>query len=192
MLLAVSATLAPSLSAKDKKATPSAPKDEIEVVGHIAPTSGPIQRFMATQHFSSYYLYAEHEAGKSVTLIDVTEIGQPALLGEVANAPGSGSSNLTMVAGTAALVSSEPAVATASQPLQTIRIMDFSDARNPKVAREFTGVTAISKDGGRGLIFVANADGIWILRQHFAEDPEVQRAYEDYVIYGPSMYGPRR
>jgi hypothetical protein len=70
--------------------------------------------------------------------------------------------------------------------------MDFSDPKNPKVAREFTGVTATSRDNQRGLIFVANPEGIWILRQHFAEDPDVQRAYEDYVIYGSSMYGPRK
>jgi len=41
----------------------------------------------------------------------------------------------------------------------------------------------MSKDGGRGLIFVANADGIWILQQHLAQDPEVQKAYENYVLY---------
>jgi hypothetical protein len=70
--------------------------------------------------------------------------------------------------------------------------MDFSDPRNPKVAREFTGVTAMSRDDGRGLIYVANAAGVWILQRHFAEDPEVQKAYEDYVIYGSSMYSPRR
>ena len=91
-----------------------------------------------------------------------------------------------------ALVSSEPTASTTPQSPQTIRIMDLSDAQNPKVAREFTGVTALSRDDPRGLIFVANADGIWILKQHFAQDPEVQKAYEDYVIYGSSMYGPRR
>jgi hypothetical protein len=42
------------------------------------------------------------------------------------------------------------------------------------------------------LIYVANAAGVWILQRHFAEDPEVQKAYEDYVIYGSSMYSPRR
>jgi hypothetical protein len=192
VLLAVSTTLAPSVSAKDKKAPAAGAKDEIEVVGHIPLTGGPVRRFLATQHYSSYYLYAEREAGGNITLIDVTKTSQPAVLTDVAYAPDGGSGSLTVVAGTAALVSSEPAASTAAQPPQTIRIMDFSDPKNPKVAREFTGVTAMSRDNQRGLIFVANADGIWILRQRFAEDPEVQRAYEDYVIYGSSMYGPRR
>jgi hypothetical protein len=192
MVLVAGLVLAPCAGAKDKKSKASNPKDEIEVVGHIPLTGGPVKRFLATQHYSSFYLYAEHENGGNVTLIDITKTNEPAVLAEVASAPNGASSNLTAVAGTAALVSSEPAASTTPQSLQTIRIVDFSDAQNPKVAREFTGVTAISRDDPRGLIFVANADGIWILKQHFALDPEVQKAYEDYVIYGPSMYPPRR
>jgi hypothetical protein len=178
--------LTPGANAKNKQ--PKAPdaKDEIEVVGHVPLTGGPVKRFLSTQHYSSYYLYAERENGGNVTLIDITKTNQPAVLADMA------SGNLTMVAGTAAVVGSEPAVSNASQAPQSIKVMDFSDPQNPKVAREFTGVTAMSRDDQRGLIFVANGDGIWILQRRFAEDPEVQRAYEDYVIYGPSMYGPRR
>ncbi len=55
----------PSVSARNKKAPPPAPKDEIEVVGHVPLTDGPVRRFLATQHYSSYYLYAEHDAGKN-------------------------------------------------------------------------------------------------------------------------------
>jgi hypothetical protein len=175
--------LAPCASARNKKAKAADPKDEIEVLGHVAVTGGPVTRFLSTQHYSSYYLYAERENGGNVTLIDVTKANQPAVLADVAYAPSSGSGSLTLVAGTAALVSSQPSAAAAAQPQQTIRIMDLSDPQNPKVAREFTGVTAMSKDGARGLLFMANADGIWILRQHLAQDPEVQKAYENYVLY---------
>jgi hypothetical protein len=182
--------LAPLGNAKNKK--PQAdPQDQIDVVGQIPPTGGVVNRFIATQHYSSYYLYAEHPDGK-LTLIDVTKTDHPAVLADVAYAPDSGTGSVSAVAGTAALVSSQPAAPAVAAAPQTIKIMDLSDPKNPKVAREFTGVTALSKDAGRGLIFLANPEGIWILRQHFAEDPEVQRAYEDYVIYGSSMYPPRR
>jgi len=183
--------MAPLGYAKNK--SPKAdPKDEIEVVGHIPVAGGPVNRFVATQHYSSYYLYAERASGENVTLIDVTKASQPAILGEVAYTPGGGSGSLSAVAGTAALVSSQAATPVAAASPQTVKIMDLSDPQNPKVTREFTGITALSKDDSRGLIFVANADGIWILKQHFALDPEVQKAYEDYVIYGSSMYPPHR
>jgi hypothetical protein len=172
--------------AKDKKtqAPPSPPKDEIQVVGHIPLVGGPVTRFQSTQHYSSYYLYAEHDAGKSVTLIDVTKVAKPSVLTDVSYSQGGASESLMVVAGTAALVNSAPAGPPAAPAApQTLRIMDFSDPANPKVAREFTGVTAVGRDDPRRLIFVANGDGIWILQQHLAEDPEVQKAYDNYVKY---------
>jgi len=173
----------PLLEAKNKKPKPAAPQDTIEVVGHIPLTDGPVTRFLATQHYSSHYLYAEH-AGGSVTLLDVTKIAAPVVLSNVAYNSGQGSASLSVVAGTAALVETSTSTNVAPQnPAQTLRIMDFSDPSNPKVAREFTGVTAMSRDDRRGLIFVANAEGIWILQQHLAEDPEVEKEYERYVTY---------
>jgi hypothetical protein len=52
------------------------------------------------------------------------------------------------------------------------------------VAQEFKGITAISQDARPGLIFLANPDGIWILQQHFAEDPEIEKNYAYKVLYG--------
>lgn len=129
---------APLGSAKSKKAKVD-PKDQIEVVGHIAIATGPVKRFISTRHYSSSYLYAEHLDGK-LTLIDVTNENQPVMLAEVASAPGGTIGSLSAVAGTAALVSSEPASAasTAADP-QAMKIMDLSDPKNPKIAREFTG-----------------------------------------------------
>jgi hypothetical protein len=167
------------LSAKDKKLK-APPQDSIEVVAHIALTTAPVLRLLTTEHYSSHYLYAEHGAGAPVTLIDTTKANHPAVLAEVAY-PTTGSDSLVVVSGTAALVTSGGAPQAVAP--QTIRILDFSDPRNPKVAREFTGVTAISRDDGRGLIFLANADGVWILHQSRAENPEVEKAYARHVIY---------
>lgn len=178
MVIAGLAMLIP-LAAKDKKPK-SPPQDSIEVVAHIPLTTGPVLRFLATEHYSSHYLYAEHGSGASVTLIDVTKPDRPAVLAEVAYPP-AGGGNLVVVSGTAALAASSGTQQTAAP--QTIRILDFSDPQHPKVTREFAGVTAIDRDDRRGLIFVANPEGVWILRQSRAEDPDVEKAYAHHVIY---------
>jgi hypothetical protein len=185
--------LAAPVYAKDKKAKPAAkaPQDSIEVVGHIPATGSPVARFLTTQHYSSYYLYAEHESGQGVTMIDVTQANRPNVLADMPTALPGGSDSLSVVAGTAALVTSAPG-ASGTPAAQTLRIMDFSDPQHPKVTREFSGVTATNRDDRRGLIFIANSDGIWILQQHLAEDPEVEKAYANYVVYGPSMYPPAK
>jgi hypothetical protein len=172
---------------KKKKPAPNLPQDAIEVVGHIPMTNGPVTAFLPTQHYSSYYLYVEHDGGKAVTLIDITKANQPVVLANITYPLNDGASaSIFAVTGTAAVIteqqSKNPGVAAAPRG-QIVRIMDFSDAQHPKIAREFSGVTTISRDDRRGLIFLADREGIWILRQSLATDPEVEKEYERYIMY---------
>ncbi len=67
-LLAGFLVVAPATEAKNKKAVSISPKDEIEVAGRIAVSGGPVRSFLTTQHYSSFYLYAQRDTGNSVTL----------------------------------------------------------------------------------------------------------------------------
>jgi hypothetical protein len=176
--------------AKKVKATPKDPQDQIEIVGHVALGGGSVKRFLPTQHYSSYYLYVEHQTGNSVTLLDVTRPTDPLVLASIPLPTTGGSASLFAVAGTSGLITDQAASTRSVSPPETIRVMDFSDLRSPKMAREFTGVTAIQRDERRGLVFVAASDGLWILQEHLATDPEIERAYDYYVRYGSSMYPP--
>lgn len=179
-------TIVLPLSAKDKKPKKPVPppQDAIEVLAHVPLKTGPVRRFLATEHLRSRYLYVEYDAGPSMTVIDVTKPNQPSVLAEVEYPIVPGHNNLVLVSGTTALVTSG-AVSAAPQPTvqQTIRILDLSDPQHPKIAREFAGVTAINRDDGRGLIYLANAEGIWILHQNRAEDADLEKAYAHHVIY---------
>jgi hypothetical protein len=162
-------------TAKKKDPNPPAqPRDEIVIDAHLPFTDGPVTRFVVTQHYSRLYIYAEHESGKPVTLIDATKPNQPQVLSELA------SGSLIAVAGTAALDSDTEPLAEMAKS-QTIRIMDFSDPAHPKVTRQFDGVTAIERS--RGLIFLANPEGIWILSEHLAQDPAVEVEYAHRILY---------
>ena len=175
---------------KDKtlKKTDDSSQDKITVVAHIPLTGGQVTRFIATRHYDRTYVYAEHESGRMLTLIDVTNAGQPIVLGDVAWPDGGASTSLLAATGTAALVSDAAAVETKPGAAQTIRIMNLSDPAHPSVTQEFKGITATSRDARPGLIFLANTDGIWILQQHFGEDPAVDKSYAYKVVYGESMY----
>ena len=70
---------------------------------------GAVTRFLSTQHYSSYYLYVEHEGGNHVTLIDVSKTTQPVILAEIPSAANGGAGSLCAVTGTAALIT-EPAI----------------------------------------------------------------------------------
>jgi hypothetical protein len=168
--------LAGGMYAKPKH-TQEPPRDQIAVVAHLAlPPGGSVTRFLQTQHYRRDYLYAEREAGNAVTLIDVTQAAKPSILADVA----AGKEHLVAVAGDAALVSSAPNLAPAAP--QTFRIMNFTDPLHPAVQQEFQGVTAICRDEKRGLIFLANANGIWVLQERLAMDPEFEKEWEHMAL----------
>ena len=133
--IAAAATAFPAAHAKEKKPkpAPAEPRDEIQVVGHVPLGGAAVTRFVATQHYSSYYLYAEHGGG-NLTLIDVTRTARPVVLAEMSGAE-DGSASLYAVAGTAALVTDGAEAAVPAAKGQTVRIMDFSDPLHPRVAR---------------------------------------------------------
>lgn len=173
---------------KPKKQPDDPSKDKITVVAHIPLTGGPVTRFITTQHYEQSYVYAEHESGKTLTLIDVTNAQRPAVLGEMVYPDGAASASVLSATGTVALVSDSPSLETKPGAPQTMRIMDFSDPAHPTVAQEFKGITATARDTRKNLILLANPDGIWILQQQFGEDPAIERSYAYKVWYGESMY----
>jgi hypothetical protein len=179
------------LGAKTKKAAAAPPQDQITVEAHIGLTSGPVTGFVTTQHYSSTWVYAEHEDGKGATILDVSRPAHPKIVSEIS------SGTLLSVNGTTALSIGGPSDSPQSDsPLadapkagapKTIRLMDFSDPEHPKVTRQFDGVTAV-QPVGRGLILLANPEGVWILSEHLADDPAVDERYARKVLYGESMY----
>ena len=134
-------------------------------------------RFLTTQHYSSYYLYAEHDARRE-RHADRCDEDRPAFgARRCCLRSDSGSDSLTVVAGTAALVTSGPA---APEPRASRRKPSgswiFRTRKNPKVAREFTGVTAMSRDDG-GTDFRGKRRWHLDTAAALAEDPEVEKAY---------------
>jgi hypothetical protein len=185
------AMTAQRLPAKDKqKKTKTVDQDQISVAAHIAVTGAPILRFMATNHYGRSYVYAERGPGQPITLLDITNPGQPTVVsqlesGQLPSDPAS-AMNLVAVAGTAAISTSASSdVAKASA--QTIRLLDFSDPANPKVTRQFEAVTAVERMSST-VTLLANSEGIWVLTNHLAENPADLERYARKVIYGDSMY----
>src|ERR1700759_79122 len=90
---------------KHSKKQDGASQDRITVVAHLPLSGGPVTRFISTQHYDRAYIYAEHEAGERLTLLDGAHANQPEVLGEMAYPGSSTSASLLAAPGTVALVS---------------------------------------------------------------------------------------
>lgn len=87
--------------------------------------------------------------------------------------------NVTTVVGNAVLVASS----TSPPAPETVTILNFADSEHAKVARQFSGVTSMLKDTSRGLIYLANPEGLWVLRSAPAADTELEKEYGKYILY---------
>jgi hypothetical protein len=178
-LLAVAAASTVT-SAKGHKSLDPA-QDQISVLGQVPLNQDVISTLTITEHYGHDYVYAQSASGKSLTVIDVTNARRPAVW-QSALGSNSGSTKVVAAAGTAALVG-DTASATESAPKsQTFRIISFADPTHPVIQREFDNVTAVAEDPKRSLIFVANPQGVWILHQEFALDPQVEREWEHMML----------
>jgi hypothetical protein len=63
-----------------------------------------------------------------------------------------------------ALVPARAQAAGTVQTTESVRVLDLSDPKNPKTLQTFAGVTSILADDGRKLIYIANGEGLWILK----------------------------
>lgn len=98
-------------------------------------------------------------------IVDVTKPDKPNLLKRTAESSQVAAGNLEIVSPNVAIAETpenKPASLTRrDHPTETVRVLDLSDPQNPKTLQEFSGVTNLL-DGGHGLIYLTNNQGLWI------------------------------
>ena len=174
---AILALMAITLAARQ---TP-APPDRIEVIGHVSLGGEQAVNLLTAVHWRRTYLYVEHGSQGAVTVLDVTDPRSPKQAGAFALPPGSAPLHMGSVEGTAAMfLSAAPA---GERPPAKVVIMSFADPLNPKVVREFTGVTCVLKDASRGVTYLTNGEGLWVLQSAPAPDRQAEEEYERQLRY---------
>jgi hypothetical protein len=163
-----------------KKQTLEPLVDRIEVVGHVALEGKAVSVIHVIDYHDKRYLYLE-DGSKRITIVDVTDAAQPKISKQLELPEGTASGRLEVAVGDAAVMSG-PEREVRIVP-GTVSIVDFSDSSRPKVIRQFENVSAMKSDPRRGLVFLSNSEGLWLLWERPAPDLEAQRAYEQYLLY---------
>jgi hypothetical protein len=179
IILLMSLSLA--LAASKKAETPE-PQDSIAVVGHVALTAGSVGHMTTAVHWQRNYLYIEQLRQGTVTIIDVTTPAAPKVIGEFAPPADDKPLHIAEVEGTAALLTTS-APAPASPAPDSVVIMSFADPARPRVERRFGHVTGLLRSESRGLTYLVNDEGLWILQHQPAPDRELERQYQHEITY---------
>jgi hypothetical protein len=180
LLSAILAMYAPLLAKKKPSSEPLV--DRIDVVGHVALEGTVVTNMRVIDYHDKRYLYLEDRSGR-ITVVDVTDAAHPTIRKQQLQPPGAAvSGRLESAVGNVALLVAPQQREEGSRP-GTVSIVDFSDSARPKLIRRFENVTAMRSDTRRGLVFISNHEGLWLLMERPAPDLQAERAYEQYLRY---------
>jgi len=129
------------------------------LVGHVTIT-GKVTRMLLVKRNGKEYLMLGLDSSAQVAMLDVSDPRRPQSLAPGAPAPGKPSTEINVVADTLSVFGKSETATPASA--------------NPKEIRGLSGVTAFLIDSAHGLIYVANNDGLWIVKtkRQAAEDAQ--------------------
>jgi hypothetical protein len=154
---------APRISANNKPTEVPA-----KVIAHLVLKDAPGSEMLLQTKGDKHYLYVQKASKQGFTVIDVTKPVLPSLVNQTAQSSDATAGKLDIVGPDVGLAevpdkNSKGVIRNSDNPTETVKILDLSDPAHPKVLQTFTGVTSILQDSSRGLIYLANNDGIWIL-----------------------------
>jgi hypothetical protein len=145
---------------------------DVKVIAHLALSGASPQQMFLQQDDRKQYLCLQEPSQQGFTVVDVTKPTKPKMVSHVPQekltmlssglAIAEKSDNLAAASASRATGSTEGTRGGGSVP-QSVRVLDLSDPAHPRTIQTFSGVTSVLADDARGLIYVANGEGIWIL-----------------------------
>jgi LVIVD repeat-containing protein len=139
-----------------------------KVVAHLALQEPPGSEMLLQNKGDKQYLYVQKASKQGFTVVDVSKPGAPSLVSKSGSSSDATAGKLELAGSDVGLAeipdrNSKGVIRSADNPTETVKILDLTDPAHPKVLQIFTGVTGTLQDPGRGLIYLANNEGLWIL-----------------------------
>lgn len=151
------------------------------VIGHVQVSGSPVNQMFLHSEKGKRYLYIEQATKDSYRVVDVTKPDHPMLLDRVLPLPKPEGEKVQMVGDGLALAETPESSSSGTSrhqlapakpsspagtahPTESIRVLDLSDPKNPRTLQTFDGVTSVLAEDARGLIYIANGQGVWILQ----------------------------
>jgi hypothetical protein len=157
----------PSSAAGDEKVVKSQDVPAT-IIAHLPLPQATGSQMLLQKENAKLYLYVQQAAKQGFMVVDVTKPEKPSLLKRTVESNQATAGNLEMVSPDVAIAEAPektPTTLTSSNhSTETVRVLDLSDPRNPKTLETFNKVTSLLPDSAHSLLYVANNEGLWILR----------------------------
>ena len=168
-LVAFLGVMAPGADAKHRVPTPA--EQPVTIVAHVPLAGSPTNQIDLQENGGKQYLYIGANSNQGVTVVDVTNPGQPNVVRRLAWPNQVSSGRLQLVSGGLALTEGSDSGSMAADPVpstRTVKVLDLGDPANPRAVLSFSGVTSILNDEAHNLVYITNSEGLWIVRNNKA------------------------
>jgi|ERR1700722_1464308 len=163
VLLVIGIFAAPSMfaKAKEKKSAVS----NLGVIAHVQLDGGSAMHMVLMKKNGKEYLYLPLTSSSGVCVFDVTTPAAPRKLERFAGVGGEQAADFQLVGDTLAVSSrGREAISSLGAAPRSVTILNMTDPTNPQSIQTFAGVTSIVADNARGLIYLSNDEGLWIVQ----------------------------
>jgi hypothetical protein len=138
------------------------------VIAHLPLPQATGNQMLLQRESGKEFLYVQQASKQGFMVVDVSKPDRPSLMKRSAESDRATSGNLEMVSPDIAIAEAPEKTPTTltsnAHPTETVRVLDLSDPRNPKTLETFNKVSSILPDGGHGIIYLTNNEGLWVLR----------------------------
>ncbi len=179
--LSISPGYAKSKEKKERKEQPQTKAVGIYLIGHLPLLETTVSRITAASDPSRQLLQLTDSVHGTLTVVDVAQPARPKLLGQ-SKLPGElAHANVQVRMGDSALLTVSENDSPAHADPQSLTLVSFADPSNPKTLQTFEGVTAVWSDRERELVYLSNADGLWILEVYSAADKRAEEQFDEMI-----------
>jgi hypothetical protein len=153
-----------------------------EVIGRVDLAGKPVTSMVLVEKDTKEYLYVPMGSSAGLSVVDVTNAKKAQVIETTVVPDPTAAGELRPFGDTRAMILTAPEGPATSRTVaadsKAVTILDVDDLANPAVARKFAGVTSFVTDSDRGLIYIANAEGLWIVKAKDKTQPASALAEE--------------
>ena len=175
--LAIGIAAAPSMFAKPKEKKSAV--SNLGVIAHVQLEGGTAARMVLMERNGKEYLYLGLASSSGVCVFDVTTPAAPRKMERFAGASGAQAAEFQLVGDTLAVSSrsGEATISSSDVAPRSVTILNMTDPTNPQPIQTFADVTSFVADNARGLIYLSNGEGLWVVQ---AKQPQKADAVSLY------------
>lgn len=140
------------------------------VISHLPLDELVVRGIYLRQRGGKKYLYLVTSGKPGIILVNVSKAKKPFVMKDVDLPKDVRVESLDLIGNGLALMETSNEQSAPAVP-RTINVLDISHPEHRHVIQSFAGVTAVAVSFDYNLLFFANNEGLWILRQQWMQPP---------------------